>query len=71
VQTYWQPHNRPVGRRIQNMGWTPDNKVSARQGGLTAGLSRLDQASKGCKTPHAQAESPRRWSQLAEEQQAR
>ncbi|KAG1664832.1 hypothetical protein FOA52_007090 [Chlamydomonas sp. UWO 241] len=22
-QTYWQPHNRPVARRIQNMGWTP------------------------------------------------
>ncbi|KAF5843813.1 photosynthesis system II assembly factor YCF48-domain-containing protein [Dunaliella salina] len=27
-QTYWQPHNRPVGRRIQNMGWTEDDKVT-------------------------------------------
>ncbi len=26
-QAYWQPHNRPVARRVQNMGWTPDNKV--------------------------------------------
>ncbi|KAJ9520220.1 hypothetical protein QJQ45_030172 [Haematococcus lacustris] len=26
-QPYWQPHNRPVARRVQNMGWTPDNKV--------------------------------------------
>jgi len=26
-QTYWQPHNRPVGRRIQNMGWTQDGKI--------------------------------------------
>ncbi|MEW5306682.1 MAG: hypothetical protein WDW36_009132 [Sanguina aurantia] len=26
-QTYWQPHNRPAARRVQNMGWTPDNKM--------------------------------------------
>lgn len=26
-QAYWQPHNRPAARRVQNMGWTPDNKV--------------------------------------------
>jgi len=26
-ETFWFPHNRPVGRRIQNMGWTPDNKI--------------------------------------------
>uniref|UniRef100_A0A7R9V5I5 Photosystem II stability/assembly factor n=1 Tax=Chlamydomonas euryale TaxID=1486919 RepID=A0A7R9V5I5_9CHLO len=26
-QTYWQPHNRPAARRIQNMGWTPDNRL--------------------------------------------
>eukprot|EP00967_Tisochrysis_lutea_P109375 scaffold170213_cov18-Tisochrysis_lutea.AAC.4 len=32
VQTYWQPHNRPVGRRIQNMGWTQDGKVGAIKG---------------------------------------
>jgi len=33
-QTFWQPHNRPVARRLQNMGWTPDNKlwVSTRGG---------------------------------------
>jgi photosystem II stability/assembly factor-like uncharacterized protein len=21
-QTYWQPHNRPAARRVQNMGFT-------------------------------------------------
>jgi len=26
-QTYWQPHNRPTGRRIQNMGWAPGGKL--------------------------------------------
>lgn len=33
-QTYWAPHNRPVARRLQNMGWTPDNRlwVSTRGG---------------------------------------
>lgn len=33
-QAYWQPHNRPGPRRIQNMGWTGDNElwVSTRGG---------------------------------------
>ncbi|PSC70590.1 Photosystem II stability assembly factor chloroplastic [Micractinium conductrix] len=26
-QTYWRPHNRPSTRRLQNMGYTPDNKI--------------------------------------------
>jgi photosystem II stability/assembly factor-like uncharacterized protein len=26
-QTYWQPHNRPVARRLQNMGWTGDGRL--------------------------------------------
>ncbi|KAK9820550.1 hypothetical protein WJX72_011574 [[Myrmecia] bisecta] len=26
-QTYWQPHNRPTARRVQNMGWTPENTL--------------------------------------------
>lgn len=26
-QSYWQPHNRPAARRVQNMGWTPANGV--------------------------------------------
>eukprot|EP00798_Chlamydomonas_sp_ICE-L_P008833 gene8833-90_t len=26
-QSYWLPHNRPVARRIQNMGWTPSNQI--------------------------------------------
>eukprot|EP00877_Chromochloris_zofingiensis_P006148 jgi/Chrzof1/1787/Cz10g21040.t1_HCF136[v5.2] len=26
-QTYWQPHNRPGARRVQNMGWTPANEL--------------------------------------------
>uniref|UniRef100_A0A251TQ58 Putative photosynthesis system II assembly factor Ycf48/Hcf136-like domain protein n=1 Tax=Helianthus annuus TaxID=4232 RepID=A0A251TQ58_HELAN len=24
VEPYWQPHNRAVARRIQNMGWRAD-----------------------------------------------
>lgn len=24
---YWMPHNRPVARRVQNMGWTDDNRL--------------------------------------------
>ncbi|KAF6259737.1 photosystem II stability/assembly factor HCF136 [Scenedesmus sp. NREL 46B-D3] len=26
-QEYWQPHNRPAARRLQNMGWTPSNQL--------------------------------------------
>lgn len=26
-QTYWQPHNRPSQRRLQNMGFTPEGKI--------------------------------------------
>ncbi|KAK9788830.1 hypothetical protein WJX73_002456 [Symbiochloris irregularis] len=26
-QTFWQPHNRPSARRVQNMGWTPTNRL--------------------------------------------
>ena len=26
-QAYWQPHNRPTARRVQNMGWTPANRL--------------------------------------------
>lgn len=26
-QTYWQPHNRPAARRVQNMGWTPSGSL--------------------------------------------
>ncbi|GAB4823026.1 hypothetical protein N2152v2_010072 [Parachlorella kessleri] len=25
--TFWQPHNRPTARRVQNMGFTPDGSV--------------------------------------------
>lgn len=28
-QTYWFPHNRPVARRLQNMGWTPNKQLWA------------------------------------------
>ncbi|CAD7697448.1 unnamed protein product, partial [Ostreobium quekettii] len=24
---FWSPHNRPIARRVQNMGWTVDNKL--------------------------------------------
>lgn len=35
-QAYWQPHNRAVARRIQNMGWRADGGLwlLARGGGL-------------------------------------
>lgn len=26
-QAYWQPHNRPATRRLQNMGFTPDEQL--------------------------------------------
>ena len=26
-QPYWQPHNRPAARRLQNMGWTEDGRL--------------------------------------------
>ena len=26
-QAYWQPHNRPAARRLQNMGWTSDGRL--------------------------------------------
>jgi len=26
-QTFWQPHNRPAARRVQNMGWTPAGQL--------------------------------------------
>ncbi|WIA16777.1 hypothetical protein OEZ85_013426 [Tetradesmus obliquus] len=26
-QEYWLPHNRPAARRLQNMGWTPQNQI--------------------------------------------
>lgn len=26
-QTFWQPHNRPAARRVQNMGWTPTGEL--------------------------------------------
>lgn len=25
--SYWQPHNRPAGRRVQNMGWTQEDRL--------------------------------------------
>ena len=35
-QAYWQPHNRAIARRIQNMGWRADGGLwlLARGGGL-------------------------------------
>jgi len=34
--TFWFPHNRPTARRVQAMGWDPDNKLwlTNRGGGL-------------------------------------
>ncbi|KAK9918448.1 hypothetical protein WJX75_004173 [Coccomyxa subellipsoidea] len=53
-QTYWQPHNRPTARRVQNMGWTPSNSLwLATRGGDVylspdSGISeRFDQAKLG------------------------
>lgn len=36
VQAYWQPHNRTIARRIQNMGWRSDGGLwlLVRGGGL-------------------------------------
>lgn len=36
VQAFWQPHNRAVARRIQNMGWRADGGLwlLVRGGGL-------------------------------------
>ena len=25
----WEPHNRPAGRRLQNLGWTPEGRLWA------------------------------------------
>ena len=35
--TFWMPHNRPVNRRVQNMGWTPDSRlwITSRGGDLS------------------------------------
>ena len=51
-QTYWQPHNRPTGRRIQNMGWAPGGKLwlSTRGGDVYFGSptdEKFDQARLG------------------------
>ncbi|CAK0731917.1 hypothetical protein CVIRNUC_000060 [Coccomyxa viridis] len=53
-QTYWQPHNRPTARRVQNMGWTPSNSLwlSTRGGDVylstESGVSdKFDQAKLG------------------------
>jgi len=51
-QTYWQPHNRPTGRRIQNMGWAPGGKLwlSTRGGDVYFGspaTEKFDQAKLG------------------------
>lgn len=56
-QTYWQPHNRPAARRIQNMGWTPDSKLwlttrggdllFAREGGITESFDNSSLNSRG------------------------
>lgn len=36
VQPYWEPHNRNIARRIQNMGWRADGGLwlLVRGGGL-------------------------------------
>lgn len=47
-QTYWQPHNRPTARRIQNMGWAPDGKrlwLSTRGGDVYFGQPAEDRFS--------------------------
>jgi len=38
-QAYWQPHNRPATRRLQNMGFAPNDKLwmTAKGGGLYFG----------------------------------
>lgn len=44
-QTYWQPHNRPTARRIQNMGWAPDGAtlwLSTRGGDVYFGRAADD-----------------------------
>ncbi|KAK9846585.1 hypothetical protein WJX81_007154 [Elliptochloris bilobata] len=53
-ETYWQPHNRPTARRVQNMGWTANNSLwLATRGGdvffsPTPGVSeKFDQARLG------------------------
>ena len=51
-QTYWQPHNRPTGRRIQNMGWAPGGRLwlSTRGGDVYFGSpqsEKFDQAKLG------------------------
>jgi photosystem II stability/assembly factor-like uncharacterized protein len=40
--TNWMPHNRPKGRRIQNMGWSPDNSLwlASRGGEVLVGTSQ-------------------------------
>lgn len=54
-QTFWQPHNRPTGRRIQNMGWAPASEgkgggaarvwLSTRGGDVYFGEPAVDGAS--------------------------
>ena len=43
-QSYWQPHNRPVTRRVQNMGFTSDGNLwlSTKGGDLYVGESSGD-----------------------------
>merc|ERR1712113_572424 len=40
--TNWTPHNRPIGRRIQNMGWSLDNELwlASRGGEVLRGRSQ-------------------------------
>jgi len=40
--TNWMPHNRPKGRRIQNMGWSPDDALwlASRGGEVLLGTSQ-------------------------------